>query len=121
MKIYLYISNCKALLDTNFWFYEYIVFYTLSMPLKNCNSNVVKLRGSGKCHTELIWPYSSTFKRLPLNLIDRYSKHDFDRKSSSAQFEGNGRIFRTQIIEPSKLQIICNSFFQQLYLHSEMS
>ena len=32
MMIYLYTSKCKALLDTNFWFYEYIVFYTLSMP-----------------------------------------------------------------------------------------
>jgi hypothetical protein len=30
--------------------------------------------------------------RLALNLIDCHGKVDFDRKSSSAEFEGNGRI-----------------------------
>jgi hypothetical protein len=33
------------------------------------------------------WIYSNTFKCLPLSLIDFHSKSDFDRKSSSTQFE----------------------------------
>ena len=34
------------------------------------------------------WINCNMFKRLPLGLIDYHSKHDFDGKSSSAQFEG---------------------------------
>jgi hypothetical protein len=36
--------------------------------------------------------HANTFKHLPLNHIDSHSKRDFDRKSSSAEFEGNGSI-----------------------------
>jgi hypothetical protein len=37
------------------------------------------------------WIQYNTYKCLPLILIDYHSKGDFDRKSSSAQFEENGR------------------------------
>ena len=33
--------------------FQSIIFYALSTPIGNCNSDVVKYRGSGKCHTEL--------------------------------------------------------------------
>jgi hypothetical protein len=43
------------------------------------------------------WIYSSISKPLPLILIDCHSELDFDRKSSSAQFEENGRGWRTEL------------------------
>jgi len=38
------------------------------------------------------WIYSNTFKLLPLSLIDCHNRRDCVRKSSTAQFEVNGRI-----------------------------
>jgi hypothetical protein len=82
-----------------------IIFYTLSMPFSNSNSDVVKWRGSGKYHIELPvgernrrwWIYTNMFMRLPLSLNDCHSKRDFDRKSFAAQFEGNGAVWWTQL------------------------
>lgn len=36
--------------------------------------------------------HASMFTRLSWSHIDCHSKRDFDRKSSSAGFEGNGRL-----------------------------
>ena len=39
--------------------------------------------------------YSNMVHRLPLSLTNCHIKSDFDQKSSSTQFEGNGKIWRT--------------------------
>jgi hypothetical protein len=41
------------------------------------------------------WLYSSMFKHLPLSPVDCYSNTDFGQKLSSAQLEGNGRMWWT--------------------------
>jgi hypothetical protein len=62
------------------------------MPFNNCNSNVVKRRGSGKCHTaghgqKKPQVTVDMFKHLSLSFTDCHSTRNFDQKSSSAQFE----------------------------------
>jgi len=80
-------------------------FSTLAMHFSNRNSDVVKRTGSRKCHIELatgkaggnlymyIFIYSNTTEPLTFILIYCHSKCGFDRKSSSAQFGGNDKIW----------------------------
>ena len=82
------------------WRYKSNIFYKLSMPFNNCNSNTVKWSGSGKCHKEVAMEkdgwcllYSNTFKCLCLSLMDCHSNHNFDQKLFSAQFKGNSVIW----------------------------
>jgi hypothetical protein len=95
----LYAWNFNAFLIIQYLMLSACLFYMLSMPYSNCNSDVVKWRASGKCHVEMAvgktkrWVmYFSTFKLLPLSLIECHSKGDIGRKSFAAEFEGNSKL-----------------------------
>jgi hypothetical protein len=69
------------------------------MPFSNFALDIVKRRKKGKYlhragygNRQMMVENSNTFKHLPLNPADYHNKENFDRTSSSAELEGNGRI-----------------------------
>jgi hypothetical protein len=73
----------------------------LSTPCINSDSDSNEEDRGKNTHTQS-WPWTKTdeggfiarhlFKRQLLSVTDCHIKSDFDRKSSSAQFEGKGTI-----------------------------
>jgi hypothetical protein len=77
--------------------YQCIIFCALSMFLSNSNCDVIKWRGSGKCHIEMVIGKTGDVRySVTIQTPDRivcHSNRYFDLKSSSARFEGNGRMW----------------------------